>query len=82
MKYLLIITTFCLAQTLWGQNRKDTLAVKQPEPLTLRSIDPVCRMRLRRGAVDSIDYKGVRYGFCDSICMKKFLKNPTLFAKD
>lgn len=81
MKKLLIIIALCYTQTLLAQTKNDK-AEKQPEPLTVKSIDPVCRMRLRRGAVDSIDYHGVRYGFCDTICKEKFIKNPKTFVKN
>jgi YHS domain-containing protein len=82
MKNLLIIIALCYTQTLMAQSKKDTHTTIQLVPLTTKSIDPVCRMRLRRGAVDSIDYQGVRYGFCDTICKNKFLKNPKTFIKD
>ena len=81
MRNLLIIIALCFAQTLSAQSKKDTLATMQPTPLSVKSIDPVCRMRLRRGAVDSIDYKGIRYGFCDTICKHKFLAKPHIFIK-
>ena len=81
MRNLLIITALCFTQTLLAQSKKDTSATTQLVPLSVKSIDPVCRMRLRRGAVDSIDYQGVRYGFCDTICKHRFLKNPKHFEK-
>lgn len=80
MKKLLIIIALCYTQTILGQTKEDKITVSL-EPLTIKSIDPVCRMRLRRGAVDSIDYKGIRYGFCDTICKHKFLAKPHIFIK-
>lgn len=81
MRNLLIIIALCFAQTLIAQSPKDTSATTQLVPLSVKSIDPVCRMRLRRGSVDSIDYQGVRYGFCDTICKQKFLAKPHIFIK-
>ena len=63
MKRLLIIIALCYTQTILGQTKEDKITVSL-EPLTTKSIDPVCRMRLRRGAVDSIDYKGIGMNFC------------------
>ncbi|MBL7813832.1 MAG: YHS domain-containing protein [Saprospiraceae bacterium] len=80
-KNLLIIIALCLTQALLAQSKKDTLATMELIPLSPKSIDPVCRMRLRRGAADSIDYKGIRYGFCDTVCRQKFLAKPYIFIK-
>ncbi|MFN8342808.1 MAG: DJ-1/PfpI family protein [Cyclobacteriaceae bacterium] len=43
-----------------------------------RVIDPVCKMDVSNGAVDSVTYKGVEYKFCSAGCKKLFESEPDM----
>lgn len=92
MKKLLIFIALCGSMSLFGQNTsthdhskmeasmKQTPA-KQSEPLKEDGIDPVCRMKVKKGVTITTTYKGKQYGFCADYCKEKFEAKPEKFVK-
>lgn len=44
-------------------------------------VDPVCHMKVKKGATLISVYKGKQYGFCNPSCKDRFDKKPDSFIK-
>lgn len=44
-------------------------------------IDPVCHMKVKKGATLTSTYKGKQYGFCNPSCKERFDKKPEEYIK-
>jgi putative intracellular protease/amidase/YHS domain-containing protein len=43
-------------------------------------IDPVCKMKVKKGTTLTTDYRGKRYGFCSEMCKREFERDGSRFA--
>ncbi|MDZ7879818.1 MAG: YHS domain-containing protein [Saprospiraceae bacterium] len=91
MKNILIIIGLCFTTSLFAQTEKHDhkkmeasmkqTPIKQTEPLKEDGIDPVCKMRVRKGEKRTLVYNGKLYGFCADYCKEKFEEKPSKYLK-
>lgn len=89
MKKVLTIIALCSSFSLCAQthdHNKMTASMKQApakqsEPLKEDGIDPVCKMKIKKGEKRTVLYNGKQYGFCADYCKEKFEEKPTKFIK-
>jgi YHS domain-containing protein len=93
MNKILAVIALCSTTSLFAQTEnthdhaKITVSMKQKpskqsEPLKEDGIDPVCKMRVKKGCTITTDHKGKQYGFCAEYCKEKFEEKPEKFVKN
>lgn len=87
MKNLLIIIALCFTTTLFAQKEqkkhdhsKMEASTKQLEPLKEDGIDPICKMKVKKGEKRTTTYKGKQIGFCSDYCKEKFGEKPDKYV--
>lgn len=83
MKIVLIIIALSSTLNLCAQKehkqhepQKIEANVNQSEVLKKAGIDPVCKMKVKKGSKITHTHKGQQYGFCNEYCREVFLENP------
>lgn len=51
------------------------------ETLKEDGIDPVCKMKVKKGSSLTHTHEGIQYGFCNPMCKENFVKTPDKFLK-
>lgn len=59
-----------------------TLKQEKTDTLKVKSIDPVCKMKVKAGATLTHTYNKTLYGFCAESCKKKFVSEPKKYVKN
>jgi YHS domain-containing protein len=93
MKKILIIIALCSTMSLFAQKEQaydskkreasmNQKQAKQGEPLSENGIDPVCKMKVRKGTTITAYHKGKNHGFCNEYCREVFLEKPEKYVKN
>lgn len=53
----------------------------QTDTLKTDAKDPVCGMKVKKGAILTHTYNKTTYGFCSKSCKKSFVSNPDKYLK-
>lgn len=92
MKNVLIIIALCSSASIMAQNKNSydhskmeasmkTTPTKQSEPLKSNGVDPVCKMKVKKGSTITHIHGGKQYGFCNEYCKEVFMEKPEKYVK-
>lgn len=59
-----------------------TLKQEKTDILKVKSIDPVCKMKVKAGTTITHIHNKTLYGFCTESCKKKFVNEPKKYVKN
>ncbi|MCA0365726.1 MAG: YHS domain-containing protein [Bacteroidetes bacterium] len=71
--------------TTWAQQEPAKKSKKKAKVETAAlkedGIDPVCKMKVKKGSTITHTHEGVQYGFCNPMCKDNFVKSPEKYLK-